>query len=149
MMRILWVKGGKLLPVNTGGKIRSYNLLRQLAARHEVTLLSYYDGQRDTAYESEIVEHFSRAVAVATGRPESSAIDYLRHIFSPAPYAVTKFTSEKAKRLIREWTSERSFDVAVCDFLSASLNFPAEMRNADRAFPAQRRIRPVATAGRL
>jgi glycosyltransferase involved in cell wall biosynthesis len=127
-MRILWVKGGKLLPVDTGGKIRSYNLLRQLAARHEVTLLSYYDGQRDTSYESEIVEHFSRAVAVSTGRPESSAIDYLRHIFSPAPYAVTKFTSEKAKNLIREWTSERGFDVAVCDFLSASLNFPALMQ---------------------
>ena len=127
-MRILWVKGGKLVPVNTGGKIRSYNLLRQLAARHEVTLLSYYDGQRDTGYESEIVEHFSRTVAVPTGRPESSAIDYLRHIFSPAPYAVTKFTSEKAKNLIRQWMSEHSFDVAVCDFLSASLNFPAEMQ---------------------
>ncbi|HEX5734114.1 MAG TPA: glycosyltransferase family 4 protein [Blastocatellia bacterium] len=127
-MRILWVKGGKLLPVDTGGKIRSYNLLSQLAARHEVTLLSYYDGKRDASYESEIVEHFSRAVAVSTGRPESSAIDYLRHIFSPAPYAVTKFTSEKAKRLIRDWMSERSFDVAVCDFLSASLNFPDEMQ---------------------
>ncbi|HJQ69739.1 MAG TPA: glycosyltransferase family 4 protein [Blastocatellia bacterium] len=127
-MRILWVKGGKLLPVDTGGKIRSYNLLRQLAARHELTLLSYYDGPRDASYEGEIVEHFSRAVAVQTGRPESSAIDYLRHIFSPAPYAVTKFTSEKAKRLIREWMAARSFDVAVCDFLSASLNFPAELR---------------------
>ena len=133
-MRILWVKGGKLLPVDTGGKIRSYNLLRQLAARHEVTLLSYYDGQRDSAYESEIVEHFSRAVAVSTGRPDSSAIDYLRHIFSPAPYAVTKFTSAQAAALIREWMAGRSFDVAVCDFLSASLNFPAEMQTPTLLF---------------
>jgi polysaccharide biosynthesis protein PslH len=126
-MRILWVKGGKLLPVDTGGKIRSYNLLRQLAARHEVTLLSYYDGQRDAAYESEIVEHFSHAVAISTARPESSAIDYLKHIFSHAPYAVTKFTSARASALIREWMAERRFDVAVCDFLSASLNFPDEL----------------------
>jgi len=127
-MRILWVKGGKLLPVDTGGKIRSYNLLKQLAARHEVTLLSYYDGQRDAGYETEIVEHFSRAVAISTGRPDSSAIDYLRHLFSPAPYAVTKFTSVRAGALVREWMADDSFDVAVCDFLSASLNFPAEMR---------------------
>ena len=39
-MRILWVKAGKLLPVDTGGKIRSYNLLRQLAARHETVPLT-------------------------------------------------------------------------------------------------------------
>ncbi len=26
-MKILWVKAGKLLPVDTGGKIRSYNIL--------------------------------------------------------------------------------------------------------------------------
>ncbi len=133
-MRILWVKGGKLLPVDTGGKIRSYNLLKQLAARHEVTLLSYYDGQRDAGYETEIVEHFSRTVAISTGRPDSSAIDYLRHIFSPAPYAVTKFTSLRAAALIREWMAERSFDVAVCDFLSASLNFPAELRTPTALF---------------
>jgi glycosyltransferase involved in cell wall biosynthesis len=133
-MRILWVKGGKLLPVDTGGKIRSYNLLRQLAARHEVTLLSYYDGQRDVVYESEIVAHFSKAVAISTGRPVSSAIDYLRHIFSPAPYAVTKFTSAKANTLISQWMAENCFDVAVCDFLSASLNFPAELRTPTLLF---------------
>ncbi|HKP86951.1 MAG TPA: glycosyltransferase family 4 protein [Blastocatellia bacterium] len=126
-MRILWVKGGKLIPVDTGGKIRSYNLLRQLARRHEVTLLSYYDGPKDSSYESEIVCHFSRAVAVPSGRADSSAIDYLKHLFSHAPYAVTKFTSARATALIREWMAERRFDVAVCDFLSASLNFPEEL----------------------
>jgi sugar transferase (PEP-CTERM/EpsH1 system associated) len=126
-MRILWVKGGKLIPVDTGGKIRSYNLIRQLAKRHEVTLLSYYDGPRDAAYESEIVEHFSHAVAIPSGRAEASAVDYLKHILSRAPYAVTKFTSARAGALIREWMADRRFDVAVCDFLSASLNFPAEL----------------------
>src|SRR5688572_7413894 len=30
-VRILWVKAGKILPVDTGGKIRSFNLLRHLA----------------------------------------------------------------------------------------------------------------------
>ena len=39
-VRILWVKAGKLLPVDTGGKIRSFNILKQLAVRHDVTLLS-------------------------------------------------------------------------------------------------------------
>jgi len=41
-MRILWVKADKLLPVQNGGNIRSYHVLRFLSARHELTFYSYY-----------------------------------------------------------------------------------------------------------
>lgn len=130
-MRILWVKAGKLLPVDTGGKIRSYNILRQLAARNEVTLLSYYGGQRDYAYEREIKNHFPRAVTVYTAAPDSTKIerglDYLRRLPSRAPYAVTKFSSHEVRRLLKEWLGENRFEAAVCDFLSVSLNFPAAL----------------------
>jgi hypothetical protein len=36
-MKILWVKTGKILPLDTGGKLRTYNILRHLAANHELT----------------------------------------------------------------------------------------------------------------
>lgn len=124
LMHVLWVKAGKLLPVDTGGKIRSYNLLRHLAARHDVVLLSHYGGEQDLSYESEIRTHFPGAEVVWTGTPLASRRHYLRHALSPAPYAVTKFTSPKVRRLVAGWLAERRFDVAVCDFLSTSLNFP-------------------------
>ncbi|HEX7955346.1 MAG TPA: glycosyltransferase, partial [Pyrinomonadaceae bacterium] len=131
-MRILWVKAGKLLPVDTGGKIRSYNLLRQLAARQETVLLSYYGGARDETYEREIQEHLPGAVTVHTGAPGRGtlalAFDYLRRFPSPAPYAVSKFAAPEVRRLVREWDAAGRFDVAVCDFLSASLNFPRETK---------------------
>ena len=57
-MRILWVKAGKLLPVDTGGKIRSYNLLRHLSAHHQLVLLSYYGGDRDPGYEQDVRREF-------------------------------------------------------------------------------------------
>jgi glycosyltransferase involved in cell wall biosynthesis len=127
-MRILWVKAGKLLPVDTGGKIRSYNLLRELATRHETILLSYYGGERDRDYEAEIARQLPGAVTIHTGATESNTLrqglDYLRRLPSRAPYAVTKFTSPKVRRLVADWIASRRFDVAVCDFLSASLNFP-------------------------
>src|SRR5437763_1323807 len=44
--------------------------------------------------------------------------------FQSARYAVKKFTSPAVSRLIKSWDREGRFDVAVCDFLSASLNFP-------------------------
>lgn len=129
-MKILWVKAGKILPVDTGGKIRSYNLLRELARNHEVTLLSYYDGARDEVYETEIESRLPGAHCINTGKSEVSiaarALDYLQHLPSNAPYAVTKFTTAAVKRTVREWLDAGRFDVAVCDFLSASLNFPAK-----------------------
>jgi len=118
------VKAGKLLPVDTGGKIRSYNLLRQLSIRHELVLLSYYGDERDAAYEAAIREQFPRAETICTRVPSASALHYAMHLASPAPYAVTKFSSSAVRNTISKWLSDGRFDVAVCDFLSASLNFP-------------------------
>ena len=131
-MRILWVKAGKLLPVDTGGKIRSYNLLRQLARRHQLTLLTYYLGERDARYEADIAQHFPGALIVAAGTSDEGAIrgalHYLSRSWRLAPYAVSKFTSRRVKRIVRQCVDEQQFDVAVCDFLSASLNFPRPAR---------------------
>jgi glycosyltransferase involved in cell wall biosynthesis len=129
-MRILWVKGGKLLPVDTGGKIRSYNILRHLARAYPVTLLSYYGGERDVGYEAEITRQLPGAQTIHTAAPEATlaqSFDYLLRLPSRAPYAVTKFTHLKVRQRLRQWLSEDRFDVAVCDFLSASLNFPEKL----------------------
>jgi polysaccharide biosynthesis protein PslH len=130
-MKILWVKAGKLLPVDTGGKIRTYHLLRQLAARHEVTLLSYYFGCPDPSYDAELARHFPGAIAHAIPSvrdlPGFRILNYLWRLPARAPYAVTKFTAPEVRRLLEKWMHARRFDVAVCDFLSASLNFPQKL----------------------
>jgi polysaccharide biosynthesis protein PslH len=127
-MKILWVKAGKLLPVDTGGKIRSYNILRRLAERHEITFLSYYGGRRDEAYESEISERLPGTRVIYTATPDSTTFErallYLLRLPSRAPFVVTKFLSRETRRLLARWLNEDRFDVAVCDFLCASLNFP-------------------------
>jgi glycosyltransferase involved in cell wall biosynthesis len=125
-LRILWVKAGKLLPVDTGGKIRSYNLLKKLAARNQTTLLSYYDGPPDLDYERLIAVELPGTITINTGKSESAigqTTNYVRRLMSKVPYAVTKFTSTEVRDLIVRLDAERRFDVAVCDFLSASLNF--------------------------
>jgi sugar transferase (PEP-CTERM/EpsH1 system associated) len=131
-VRILWVKAGKLLPVDTGGRIRSYNILRSLAKDHDVTLLSYYGGRRDAEYEAAIRNGFPGAETIYTAAPDSTVLeqgfDYLRRFANSAPYAVSKFTHPDVRRTITSWLSEGRFDAAVCDFLSASLNFPRELK---------------------
>jgi len=130
-MKILWVKPGKLLPLDTGGKLRTYNILRHLSSGHELTYLSYYGGLRDQTYEREIVVHLPGTIALHTGAPDSTALerylDYARRFFWSAPYAVSKFTDSQVQKLLAPWIAERRFDVAVCDFLSSTLNFPDQL----------------------
>jgi glycosyltransferase involved in cell wall biosynthesis len=127
-VRILWVKAGKLLPVDTGGKIRSYNILRHLARAHEVSLLTYYGGEKDSSYEADILQEFPGAKTVWAASLGGSALaqsaKYLRSAFDPAPFAVTKFAYPTVRQAVVSLLGEKQFDVAVCDFLSASLNFP-------------------------
>lgn len=131
-MKILWVKAGKLLPPDTGGRLRSYNLLRCLAQAHEVTLLSYYGGFRDLRYEAEIREKLPGAETIYTAAPDTTpleqALDYVRRLRQSAPHAVSKFTHSEVAAAVADFLAEGRFDVAVCDFLSASLNFPEQTR---------------------
>jgi polysaccharide biosynthesis protein PslH len=130
-MRILWVKAGKLLPVDTGGKIRSFNILRELAANHDVTLLTYYGGNRDEDYERDIQDRFPGAATIYTAAPDATtferALDYLRRLPGNAPYAVMKFHSPDVEEWLKQRLGAHRFDVAVCDFLSATLNFPERL----------------------
>jgi len=131
MMRIIWVKAGKLLPVDTGGKIRSFNILRELARNNDITLLTYYGGKRDEDYEEDIQDRFPGAVTIHTGTPDAGklerALDYLRRLPRSAPYAVTKFHSPDVEQWLQQGMDDHRFDVAVCDFLSATLNFPERL----------------------
>jgi glycosyltransferase involved in cell wall biosynthesis len=125
-MKILWVKAGKLLPVDSGGKIRSFNILRHLAREHEVTLLSYYGGKRDPDYETAICQQIPGAQTIHTAAPEGTlaqSLDYILRLPSPAPYAVRKFTHPRVRQEVASRLNDGRLDVAVCDFLSASLNF--------------------------
>ena len=58
-MRILWAKADKILPAHSGGNIRSYHILRQLASRHELIFFSYYAGPPDAEYEAELTRQLS------------------------------------------------------------------------------------------
>jgi len=127
-LRVLWVKAGKLLPVDTGGKIRSFNILRRLSKDQELTLISYYGGRRDPDYEAALPKQFPGSHIVHTAATDSDGfrgvLDYLYRLPQLAPYSVSKFTHPAVRKLVVSQLSGGQFDAAICDFLAASLNFP-------------------------
>jgi glycosyltransferase involved in cell wall biosynthesis len=130
-LNILWAKANKILPVHSGGDIRSYNLARQLGEQHELTFFSYYDGAPDVAYEIALREHFPAAVCICTGPRHDTVLrrglDYGLRFPRQAPYAVSRFASGAVEQRLKSWYAEQVFDVAICDFLDAAVNFPKDL----------------------
>jgi glycosyltransferase involved in cell wall biosynthesis len=128
-LKILWVKANKILPVHSGGEIRSYQILRRLASHHELFFFSYYDGEPDIEYEEELARQFPGAVCLCTRERGlnsiSRGLDYLARLGSPLPYAVGRFQSLQVQERLHTWFREDAFDLAVCDFLDAVVNFPS------------------------
>jgi glycosyltransferase involved in cell wall biosynthesis len=126
-MKILWVKANKLLPLHSGGDLRSYHIARHLASRNELCFLSYYDGARDEQYERLLAQHFPGACTVSTGKSHSlpaRVVDYFMKQADPAPYAVSRFRSARVQQKLKTLLETGEFDVAVCDFLDAAINLP-------------------------
>ena len=129
-MKILWVKAGKLLPVDAGGKIRSYNILRHLNDHHDLVLLTPYGGKHDLWYETEIKKEFAGALPIWTVALDSSTLGRIFHYLycfpSGVPFSIRKFTDRAAGKKIDQLMREEHFDAVVCDFLAPSLTFPAK-----------------------
>jgi glycosyltransferase involved in cell wall biosynthesis len=130
-VKILWVKANKILPVHSGGDLRSFNILRQLAVHEEVIFFSYYDEDVDREYEKKLQEQLPGSVCVNTGRRQASRLargmDYLLRLPDAAPYAVSRFSCGKVRDRLKRCSNESKPDVVVCDFLDAAVNFPDEL----------------------
>ena len=79
-MKIVWVKAGGLVPPDSGGKIRSYNILRELARHHSITFFSFYAAHQNDSHPA-LKDIFDRVVTVPLSLPVSKSraemIDYI------------------------------------------------------------------------
>jgi polysaccharide biosynthesis protein PslH len=129
-VKILWVKGGGLIPPDVGLRIRSYYLLRELAKRHQITLFTFYAAHPADEHQR-LETMFERVVCmplkIAARRSAREYASFLRQSFSPLPYSVTKYCRSEVADAVRDLVNGASFDVAVCDFILPALVFPWNM----------------------
>jgi sugar transferase (PEP-CTERM/EpsH1 system associated) len=122
-MKILWVKAGGLVPPDTGGKIRSYNILRKLARQHSVTFFSFY-GAHDGDSHPDLRNIFDRVVCVPLGLPAPKSpaemLGYGIRLLSSEPYGITKYCRPEVRRSLRALLKQETYDVILCDFAIAA-----------------------------
>ena len=125
-MRILWIKTELLHPIDKGGRIRSYQMLRSLSQQHQVTYLCLDDGCA-AADAVERAREYAQELVVVPFRPPAKRsfgffVDLLRNLLSPLPYAIARYDSPELCERVRCLAG--TADLIVCDFLTPSLNLP-------------------------
>ena len=130
-MRILWLNVGLLLPLDKGGRLRTWHLMRHLARRHEITYLAFRDADQPEADLVGMREVCSRLETMPRREsPKRSLRFYAEaagYVAHPRPYAVAKYRSIEYTRRLRALLDTVPFDLIVCDFLPPIVNLPARL----------------------
>ncbi len=127
-MRILFVALSFPLPANNGHKIRTWSLLRGLAALgHHVDLVAFSRRDEDDAeYGAVLGVCRSLDTVPLAWSPPSTAIDYVRRastLLAPRPFGVRRFASEAMRDAIAKHVDGGAVDAVVCDVFTAT-NLP-------------------------
>jgi glycosyltransferase involved in cell wall biosynthesis len=137
-VKILWLKTELLHPVDKGGRIRTYYMLRELKREHQVTYLTLDDGQaagdareRATEYCHELITIPHRTRAKFT---PGFYFELAHNLASRLPYFMQKYKSAPMRRAVSEQVASGRFDVVVCDFLMSSINVPPRLDCASVLF---------------
>jgi sugar transferase (PEP-CTERM/EpsH1 system associated) len=130
-MNILWLKTELLHPVDKGGKIRSYNMLKALKRNCRITYLTLDDGTADSTARELASEYCHDLVCVPHRRREKFTtgfyVELALNLASDLPYAIKKYESpEMRQELVRLLAAQR-IDVLVCDFLAPAVNVPPNL----------------------
>jgi glycosyltransferase involved in cell wall biosynthesis len=124
-MRILWIKVGGLWPLNTGGRLRSFHILDELARRHSVTVLTTHSRGDDPEGLAERLSH-AQVLSFPHAPPKQGsarfALALARSWLTRLPVDLAKWRVRGLRRAARDRLVPECTDVCVVDFLTSVPN---------------------------
>ena len=127
-MRILWVKMGGLWPSNTGGRVRSLQIVSELSRRHRVTLLTTHGSGDDAEGLALQLPECDRVVSIPYVVPKRGDRDFplavARSWLSAYPVDLWKWRIDAVRHQADAMIAKGGVDVVVADFLFAAANVP-------------------------
>jgi polysaccharide biosynthesis protein PslH len=126
-LKLLWVKSGGLVPPDTGGKIRSYQILRELSRRHQVSAALFYAAEKNDRH-FELESQFERLILWPVSPEDRESLAgraaYAWNYFSTKPHSVVRFCRPEMLKDLRRLVSQEKFDLIICDFVLAAPIIP-------------------------
>jgi polysaccharide biosynthesis protein PslH len=126
-MKILWAKSGGLLPLDSGGRIRSYHIATELARRHAVSAFTFYSALTPDPHVG-FREPFADVEFVPLDLAERGSLPDLLSFAANAltlqPYQMRKYCGPRVQAKLRQNLERGRYDVLLCDFLLAAAAVP-------------------------
>lgn len=123
-MKILMLTPYLPFPTSSGGQIRSYNLIKHLSKRHDITLFSLIKYEEEKKYVSEL-NKFCKKVHVFK-RPEKPWTwkNILKTAFSLHPFLVVRNFSGIEKKAVEAILANEKFDIIHAETFYVSPHIP-------------------------
>ena len=116
-MRILLIDEEFPYPLNSGKRIRTFNLAKNLSKNNKLIYLAYGDINSDSF--NFIRNNSIQPIAVKSpSRRQSGTMFYLKliqNLFSQYPYIVTSHYTNRFQKKILQLLSEKKYDVIICE----------------------------------
>jgi polysaccharide biosynthesis protein PslH len=135
-MRILWVKPGGLWPVNTGGRLRSFNIISELSSRHDVSVITTHRPEDDADALAENLPLCRNVTSLEYSAPRRNsrgfAASVLKSWFSELPVDLYKFQIPELRQEVALRMGSGEVDLCIADFLVSIPNVPLNARTTLR-----------------
>jgi glycosyltransferase involved in cell wall biosynthesis len=122
-MKILMLTPYLPYPLYSGGQIRTYNLLKNLAKKHQITLVSFYRQDNELKYIKEL-EKYCRKVIPIKRRQTWGLTNILLSGFSFYPFLVCTYISPEAKRAVEKELFAGHYDLIHVETFYLMPNLP-------------------------
>jgi len=110
-------------PLVSGGQIRTYNLLKNLAPKHQITLVSFIRDREEEKYLKNLWP-YCRKVIVFKRRRAWSAINILLSALTPFPFLVCIYFDIKVRAGIKKELESQSYDLIHAETFYVMPNIP-------------------------
>lgn len=111
-------------PLHSGGQIRTYNLLKNLAYKHEITLFSFIRSHEEKKYVRELEPYCASIQLFKRTKTPWAARNILLSGFTPYPFLVSIYLSSKARIALKQELSQRHYDIIHAETFYVMPNIP-------------------------
>lgn len=122
-MKILMITPYLPYPPSSGGQVRSYNLIKQLYKKHDITLFCYIRADREKKFIPEL-EKYCKKVRVFKRREAWSLLNVVLAGFSPYPFLVGIYLSGRFRDSVKQELEKTQYDLIHCETFYVMTNIP-------------------------
>ena len=110
-MKILMLTPYLPYPLSSGGQIRSYNLLKNLSSKHEITLVALIKHDTEKKYISNLAEYCHKILPAKRPEKPWTVANILKTGLGLYPFLVVRNYSPEAKDIVIEELKKETYDL--------------------------------------